>query len=225
MKLSKKIIMIVSSIILVPLFVVLIGSATLAFAHGNGVNLGIIHACVNSANGNIEIVAADATCNNNQYALDWNAQGPQGEQGPMGPQGPQGEQGLAGPQGLQGEQGPAGPQGPQGEQGLAGPKGPQGEQGPAGPQGPQGEQGNPGVIRFYTKSVSHDLAPNTTQHVSFACDLGDMSTGGGYFAPFNSANVFRNHPGGDGGWLISIYNGGVMTITYTAYVRCADVTP
>lgn len=58
-----------------------------------GVNPGVIHACVSTANPNkgvVRIVGADDACKSNEVALDWNAQGPQGPAGPQGPQGPAG---------------------------------------------------------------------------------------------------------------------------------------
>src|SRR3989475_65604 len=65
-----------------------------------------VHACVNNSSGTIHIVAATATCSNNEIALAWNVTGPQGPAGPVGPTGPQG------PAGPQGATGPAGPSGP-----------------------------------------------------------------------------------------------------------------
>lgn len=92
--------------VLAVLVVLLIAGSTLVSAHGDGVVDGIIHSCVHNVNGRIRIVGADAQCDPNESALDWNAVGPQGEQGPPGPQG---EPGPAGPAGPPGPQGPAGP--------------------------------------------------------------------------------------------------------------------
>src|SRR5688572_15598965 len=93
---------------LVVLNVVLISlvSVTLVSAHGG--NTALIHACVNNTSGEIKIIGANATCPNNYRALDWNIQGPAGQQGPIGPVGPVGP---VGPQGLQGPQGLPGPAG------------------------------------------------------------------------------------------------------------------
>jgi hypothetical protein len=93
-------------------------SVTLVSAHGG--NMALIHACVNNTSGEIKIVGANSNCPSNYRALDWNIQGPAGQQGPMGPIGPQG---LQGERGLQGEQGPQGLPGQQGIQGIQGPAG------------------------------------------------------------------------------------------------------
>ena len=97
-----------------------------------------IYACVNNSNGEIKLVAQNATCKNSETLVVWNVAGPQAMIGPQGPAGP------AGPAGAQGPQGPAGPQGPQGAAGLTGPQGPQGLAGLAGPPGPAGPAGPPG---------------------------------------------------------------------------------
>ena len=84
-------------------------SVTYVSAHGG--NTALIHACVSNSSGEIKIVGANSNCPSNYRALDWNIQGPAGQQGaigPVGPIGPQGLQGEQGPQGLQGIQGPAG---------------------------------------------------------------------------------------------------------------------
>jgi len=85
---------------------------------------GVIHGCYQNDNGNLRVVDPasskkdQASCKNNETALNWNQKGPTGAAGPAGAQGP------AGPQGPQGPQGPAGPQGPQGPKGDQGPLGP-----------------------------------------------------------------------------------------------------
>lgn len=129
--------------------VILAGGAALVSAHGGG--SGVIHSCVNGSSGEIKIIAPDGSCQKNETALDWNAEGIQGPPGPAGPVGPQGAVGPVGPageQGVQGEPGPQGPQGPAGPKGDTGPMGPLGPVGPPGRQGdagPQGPQGLPGA--------------------------------------------------------------------------------
>jgi hypothetical protein len=57
-------------------------------AHGGDTSK--IHACVKNGGavkGNVRIVGANDTCASNEYALDWNIQGPQGPQGPPGQSG------------------------------------------------------------------------------------------------------------------------------------------
>jgi hypothetical protein len=92
---------------------------------------GTIHACYNTTNGNVRVVAEGTKCRTHEKTLSWNQTGPVGPQGPAGPQGP------VGPQGPQGPQGATGPQGPAGPQGATGPAGPTGPQGPAGKDAPK----------------------------------------------------------------------------------------
>lgn len=101
-------------------------------AHGGDPSL--VHSCVNSRSGTIQIIAPNGTCRRNWTPTDWSIAGPQGPQGVQGPAGPQGLQGATGPQGL------AGPAGPAGSPGATGPVGPAG---PAGPEGPTGAPGGP----------------------------------------------------------------------------------
>jgi hypothetical protein len=116
------------------------GSMAVMFISAQGG--GVITACVNGQNGATRIVGSAGECRQPEYSVQWNIQGPQGEQGPPGPQG------IPGPQGPQGEQGPPGPQG------EAGPEGPQGEQGPPGPQGEQGPPGESGISAFAGQACS-----------------------------------------------------------------------
>ena len=54
----------------------LVGGSTWVFAHGGDVNL--IHACVNNSSGTLKIVGPNASCKNNETALDWGIVGPAG---------------------------------------------------------------------------------------------------------------------------------------------------
>jgi Collagen triple helix repeat (20 copies) len=81
-----------------------------------GVGTQVIYACKNDSNGDLKIVAANATCQRNWTLISWNVVGPLGPQGPQGGLGPQGPQGPPGPQGPQGVPGPQGPQGLPGPQ-------------------------------------------------------------------------------------------------------------
>ncbi|HEY2543414.1 MAG TPA: hypothetical protein VGH92_10230 [Gaiellaceae bacterium] len=76
---------------------------------------GVIQACENPGNGDLRVVANNATdCHANETALTWNVVGPQGPQGPQGPKGDTGPQGPQGDIGPKGDTGGTGPQGPAG---------------------------------------------------------------------------------------------------------------
>src|ERR1044071_4922396 len=111
---------------LVVLNVILISLVSVTYVSAHGGNTALIHSCVNNTSGEIKIIAATANCPSNYRSLDWNIQGPAGQQGPIGLVGPIGPVGPVGPicpQGLQGEQGPQGLPGQQGIQGIQGPAG------------------------------------------------------------------------------------------------------
>ncbi len=130
---------------------------------------GLISGCYQRATGQLRVIDAGAgeACRDNEAAISWNEQGPQGEAGPQGGIGPQGEIGPRGPQGergadgAQGPGGPAGPEGPQGGQGLQGQQGATGATGPVGPAGATGAgvvwrgdfETGPGVPRYQIGSL------------------------------------------------------------------------
>ena len=69
----------------------------------------VIQACENPGNGNLRVVANNATdCHANETALTWNVVGPQGPKGDTGDTGPQGPAGPPGQKGDTGDTGPAG---------------------------------------------------------------------------------------------------------------------
>ncbi len=94
------------------------GTGVAAGVFGSPDANGIIHACVDTTNGDTRVVTSAADCRTGEQALQWNQTGPQGPKGDTGAQGPAG---------------PVGPQGPQGPKGDTGAEGPTGPQGPAGP--------------------------------------------------------------------------------------------
>ena len=83
------------------------GIATAAIPDSDGV----IHACYDTTSGQVRIVDPETNspkgCGKNEIALDWNHQGPKGNQGDVRPQGPDGPTGPTGPTGPAGPQGPA----------------------------------------------------------------------------------------------------------------------
>jgi len=216
-------------------------SVTLVSAHGG--NTALIHACVNNTSGEIKIIGANATCPNNSRALDWNIQGPagqQGTQGQQGPMGPVGPVGPIGPQGLQGEQGPiglvgpVGPVGPIGPQGLPGERGLQGEQGPQGlpgQQGIQGVQGPAGISGF--EIVTRDSGYQSVDQISVRanCTHGKVLGGGYDIYGGNAQNVtiLSTSPSGEYGWRVqgvhSDFPNFPVSWGIEVHAICANVAP
>ena len=194
--------------LLVVLNVVLISlmGATLVSAHGG--NTALIHACVNNTSGELKIVGANSNCPNNYRPLDWNIQGPAGQQGPMGPAGPVGPVGPVGPIGPMG---PVGPQGLQGEQGL------QGIQGPAGISG--------------LEVVSADSGFRTAAAIDMTavCPAGKQVIGGGFSTRSASGNlnVRASAPITSNRWGVSVFTADYPTPleewAVTAFAICAYV--
>jgi hypothetical protein len=180
-------------------------SATFVSAHGG--NTTLIHACVNNTSGEIKIVGANSNCPSNFRALDWNIQGPAGQQGPIGPVGPVGP---VGPQGLQGEQGPQGEPGPQGLQGI---------QGPAGISG--------------LEIVQVNTAPQDTARIDviIECPAGKKVLGGGYATAGNNLNtsIAANGPATSSHWAVTAVTNDYPAIRVSwsmqAYAICANVAP
>jgi len=194
---------------------------------------GVYHGCVNSVNGNMRVVLPTDTCKNNEVAIDWNQQGPEGLQGPKGDTGPKGDKGDKGDTGLQGPKGDTGPQGIQGvkgdtgAQGLKGDTGPQGVKGDKGDTGATGAQGPPGpgsnlsVIEV-AKDVS--VGPLSSQWLDVQCPADRIVVSGG-FRTFNVTVDASLHSGGTwgiftpsgqgNGWLVhtSSVVGGNVTVT------------
>ena len=225
---------------LVALNVVLITlvSVTLVSAHGG--NTALIHACVNNTSGEIKIIGANATCPNNYRALDWNIQGPVGQQGPIGPVGPVGPVGPAGPigpigpigpQGLQGERGLQGEPGPQGLQGEQGPQGEPGPQGLPGQQGIQGVQGPAGISGLEIVRASSGTQSLALIEVYVECPAGKNVLGGGYSTSGHNLNisVVQNGPNGSNQWAVAAitndYPNPRLDWTVDAWAICANVAP
>jgi hypothetical protein len=115
---------------------------------------GVIHACYKE-NGQLRVIdtySSSPGCKNQETALDWNKQGPEGPIGATGPAGSKGDTGAQGPKGDTGATGATGAQGPKGDTGAAGATGAKGDTGAQGPigatgaQGPKGDTGAQGPI-------------------------------------------------------------------------------
>ena len=191
-------------------------SVTLVSAHGG--NTALIHACVNNTSGELKIVGANASCPNNYRALDWNIQGPAGQQGLIGPMGP------IGPQGLQGERGL------QGEQGLPGLSGLQGEQGPQGLQGQQGIQGPAGISGLEVVEATSWTQVAARIDVESQCPDGKQVLGGGYSSAGNNSNIsfVTNAPFGSS-WFATAVTNDYPNVrsgwSVRAFAICANVAP
>ena len=195
---------------LVVLNVVLISllSVTLVSAHGG--NTSLIHACVSNSSGEIKIVGANANCPSNYRALDWNIQGPAGQQGPIGPAGPVGPVGPIGPQGLQGE------------------RGLQGEQGPQGLSGQQGIPGPAGISGLEVVQVDSGTQVAARIDVFAECPAGKQVLGGGFATAGNNLNVSvtTNAPYGSS-WIVTLVQNDLTDRAWSvqAYAICAYVAP
>src|ERR1700752_2924656 len=174
-------------------------SVTLVSAHGG--HTALIHACVNNTSGEIKIVGANSNCPSNYRALDWNIQGPAGQQGPIGPVGLVGPVGAMGPQGLQGERGF------QGEQGI---------QGPAGISGLEVVQANSGTLNEFRIDVIAE------------CPAGKQVLAGGFATAGNNVDVSvaANAPYGSS-WVVTLVQNDLTARLWSVqvYAICANVVP
>jgi hypothetical protein len=95
--------------LLVPATLVATGGTMLAARAGEGPTT-TIQACARLNDGRLRAVSTDATCRHRERPLEWNIQGPKGDEGPRGPEGapgPAGPDGLPGPPGPPGDPAPA----------------------------------------------------------------------------------------------------------------------
>ena len=84
------------------------------FASASSAAPGVVHGCVKTSNGALQVVPAGTVCPSGTTVLDWN------QVGPAGPAGPAGVAGTAGPTGATGAAVPAGPAGAAGAPGVSG---------------------------------------------------------------------------------------------------------
>jgi hypothetical protein len=187
--------------------VILLSLVSVTYVSAHGGNTALIHSCVNNTSGEIKIVGANSNCPGNYRALDWNIQGPAGQQGPIGPVGPVGPVGLVGPIGPIG---PIGPQGLQGEQGI---------QGPAGISG--------------LEIVQVNTAPQDTARIDviIECPAGKKVLGGGYATAGNNLNtsIVANGPATLSHWAVTAVTNDYPAIrvgwSMQGYAICANVAP
>ena len=201
-------------------------SVTLVSAHGG--NTTLIHSCVNNTSGEIKIVGANSNCPSNYRALDWNIQGPAGQQGTIGPAGPMGPVGPVGPIGSIG---PVGPIGPQGLQGERGPQGEQGLQGLPGQQGVQGIQGPAGISGLEVVQVNGPTQVAARIDVLAECPAGKSVLGGGFqmAGDISNTSVVVNAPFGLRGWAVTAvtndYPNSRSGWSVQVFAICANVAP
>jgi hypothetical protein len=195
--------------LMVALAVILLSLVSVTYVSAHGGNTALIHACVSNSSGEIKIIAATATCPSNYRALDWNIQGPAGQQGPIGPVGPMG------PVGPTGSVGPTGPIGPQGE---------------PGPQGLQGIQGHAGISGLEIVQVNSGTQDAYRIDVFADCPNGKKVLGGGFQTAGNNieVSVGTNAPNINGsGWVVSMAQNDLTPRLWSieVWAICAYVAP
>jgi len=124
--------------------------------------------------------------------------------------------------------GAIGPQGPKGDPGPQGPAGPRGPEGPTGLTGRTGERGPSGISgwQFVTKgfAVPRDRAAGA----DVMCDGSRKALGGGaaaYGGPYYLSRVVQSAPAGQAtGWLATVRNDGIATVSYVVWAICAYVS-
>jgi hypothetical protein len=201
---------------MVALAVILLSLVSVTYVSAHGGNTALIHACVNNTSGEIKIIGANANCPSNYHSLDWNIQGPAGQQGPIGPVGPVGPVGPIGPVG------PMGPMGPQGEQGP---------QGDLGPQGLQGIQGPAGMSGLETVRVFDGNRTTARLDIIAECPSGKKVLGGGYATSGDNLGILivANAPIGDTQWGVTAvtpdYPNARSGWSAYAFAICANVAP
>lgn len=172
--------------------------ATKLSAHGG--DGGVVHACVNSQSGQVQLVGADETCRSGWTAVHWNIQGPPGLPGPVGPIGPPG---------------PIGPTGP------VGPVGPQGAPGSPGPPG------SPGVSNHTIVTSPVTLVALLPTEVVAQCAPGQRVLGGGYTVGSGLVIykiwVTESRPQGTDAWRVMAFRDASSSTPFmTVYAVCAD---
>lgn len=193
--------------------VILLSLVSVTYVSAHGGNTALIHSCVNNTSGEIKIIAATANCPSNYHSLDWNIQGPAGQQGPIGPVGPVGPIG------------PVGPMGPQGEPGL------QGEQGPQGLPGQQGVQGPAGISGLETVRAFDGNRTTARLDIIAECPSGKKVLGGGYATSGDNLGIVivANAPIGDSQWGVTAvtpdYPNARSGWSAYAFAICANVAP
>ena len=198
---------------LVAFVVILLSLVSVTYVSAHGGNVALIHSCVNNTSGEIKIIAATANCPSNYRPLDWNIQGPAGQQGPIGPVGPVGPIGPVGPMG---------PQGLQGEQGLQGLPGQQGIQGIQGPAGISGLE----VVRTVSRVENEPRIDGYAE-----CPAGKQVLAGGYAVGSNNLNtsVVTNGPYSSTQWVVTAatndYPNPRSVLTLDVFAICANVAP
>lgn len=174
-----------------------VGLSVSAWADDGGT---VISGCYHNHTGVLRIRGNGEQCRDQETAVEWNQQGPEGLPGPAGPAGPRG---------------PTGP---------AGPPGPQGAQGSAGPQGP------PGGLAGRTVVSSAFTVPQSTIEFTYVatalCPAGTVVLGGGYEigqAGVNEVRESRPYTGpGVEGWAVGIGPDEDLDVDGVVHAICAN---
>jgi hypothetical protein len=124
--------------------------------------------------------------------------------------------------------GAVGPQGPKGEPGARGPAGPAGSRGPQGAPGRTGERGPSGISGWQFVTEGFSVAKDRAAGADVMCDGSRKALGGGvaaYGGPYYLSRVVQSAPAGQAtGWLATVRNDGIATVTYFVWAICAYVS-
>ena len=124
--------------------------------------------------------------------------------------------------------GAIGPQGPKGESGSQGPVGPAGPRGYQGLPGREGARGASGISGWQFVTEGFSIKPDRATGAQVVCPSGKKALGGGvagYGGPWYLSRVVQSAPAGQAtGWLATVRNDGIATVTYFVWAICAYVT-
>jgi hypothetical protein len=166
---------------------------------------GVIHGCYQRYNGDLHLVAADATgCPSGQLPIAWSQTGPKGDKGDPGARGEKGDPGQPGQPGEKGEKGD---------------------------QGARGEPGPAGVAGVQRISDSFVVGHTDFGRYQVPCPPGKRAIGGGGelrntifgVGIGNLPRIVSNGPAGDAAWSVTIDARGTdRDWLYFIQVICAD---
>jgi len=124
--------------------------------------------------------------------------------------------------------GSVGPQGPKGDSGAQGPAGPAGPRGYQGLPGREGARGSSGISGWQFVTEGFSIKTDRATGAQVTCPNGKKVLGGGvagYGGPWYLSRVVQSAPAGQAtGWLATVRNDGIATVSYFVWAICAYVT-